>query len=87
MTPGKIPGATVNLAKPKDWKDSDGECGDLWVAVDRAGPQGDQTTMRSAWHPNEEEKAAIAAGAPVVLWVWGTGHPPVAVTVGEVPKT
>jgi hypothetical protein len=86
VTPGKIRGAVLNLTKPQDWKDSDGECGDLWVAVDHAGPNGDQTTMRSAWYPTEEEKAAIAAGAPVVLWVWGSSHPPVALSTGEVPE-
>lgn len=38
----------------------------------------------SAWEPTPDEIALIAAGAPIYLWVWGTGHPPVMLTVGEV---
>lgn len=37
----------------------------------------------SFWQPTEEEKAAIARGEPVCLWVMGTTHPPVAVEVGS----
>lgn len=33
--------------------------------------------MISCWQPTEEERAAIAAGAPVYLHVLGAGHPPV----------
>lgn len=30
----------------------------------------------SRWEPSQEERAAIAAGGPVWLWVVGTTHPP-----------
>lgn len=80
MKPGKIDGANFNLSKPQDWQDKLGDCGDLWVRVDN-----ERQTMTSAWYPTEEEKAAIARGAPIVLSVWGAGHPPVALTTGDVP--
>ncbi len=31
----------------------------------------------SKWEPSPEERAAIAAGGPVWLYVFGRGHPPV----------
>jgi len=42
--------------------------------------------MQSVWEPTPEEIAAIVAGAPVMLTVLGTGHPPVMVGVGELPE-
>lgn len=41
--------------------------------------------METAWLPTPDEVARIIAGAPVVLRVLGTSHPPVMVDVGEVP--
>lgn len=38
--------------------------------------------MLSAWLPSEEERAAIASGAPVILQVIGTSHPPVMLSTG-----
>lgn len=47
---------------------------------------GDETpAMETAWLPTSEEIAAIADGAPVILRVLGTTHPPVMVSVGCVP--
>lgn len=75
MTPGRIDGATRALGAPDGWDESkDGPCDVLHVR-DRGG------VMESAWYPSEEEKAAIAAGRPVILTVWGSGHPPVSVNV------
>lgn len=42
-------------------------------------------SMVTAWIPTPEEIAAIVAGAPVHLRILGTAHPPVLVSVGEVP--
>lgn len=36
----------------------------------------------SFWLPTPEEVAALAAGAPVQLWVVGQTMPPVALSVG-----
>lgn len=41
--------------------------------------------METAWLPTPAEIAAIAAGAPVILRVLGTAHPPVMLDVGEIP--
>lgn len=42
--------------------------------------------MQTVWEPTPDEIAAIVAGAPVVLTVLGTAHPPVMVGVGEPPE-
>jgi len=42
--------------------------------------------METAWMPDPAELERIAAGAPVVLRILGTAHPPVLVEVGEVPE-
>lgn len=41
--------------------------------------------METAWLPTPDEIAAIAAGAPIILRVVGSGHPPVMIYTGEVP--
>lgn len=72
-------GTAVKLGAPADWNPAkDGECDPLVVYAGGG-------TMISAWYPTDEEKAAIAAGAPVLLTVWGRGHPPVSVNAGPVP--
>lgn len=42
--------------------------------------------MVSAWEPTPAELAALNAGQPIYLWIWGTGHPPVMLTVDEAEK-
>lgn len=42
--------------------------------------------METAWLPTPDEIAAIAAGAPIILRVVGSGHPPVMIYTGEVPS-
>lgn len=42
--------------------------------------------METAWLPTPDEIAAIVAGAPIILRVLGTSHPPVMIYVGEVPS-
>ncbi|MCV9960790.1 hypothetical protein OIU34_02660 [Pararhizobium sp. BT-229] len=42
--------------------------------------------METAWLPTSEDIAALAAGAPLILRVLGTAHPPVMIYVGEAPK-
>lgn len=44
-------------------------------------------SMVTAWEPTPDELALLNAGAPVLLRVLGTGHPPVMLTVGEAPST
>ena len=42
--------------------------------------------MVTAWEPTPDELARLNAGAPVLLRVIGTGHPPVSVDVGPSPQ-
>lgn len=82
MLIGRIHGATRYLGKPPDWDDSKGvHCGSLAI-LDMEAANGDNV-MVSAWLPTPDEVARIVAGKPVHLHVWGIGHPPVALTVGE----
>lgn len=41
--------------------------------------------METAWFPHPAEIAAIVRGAPIILRIVGTAHPPVMLDVGEVP--
>jgi len=41
--------------------------------------------METAWFPTPRELAALQAGAPVILRIIGTAHPPVMLDVGDVP--
>ena len=41
--------------------------------------------MITAWEPTPGELEKLKQGAPVLLTVLGTGHPPVKLEVGEVP--
>lgn len=45
----------------------------------------DTPAMETAWLPTPEEISAIVAGAPVILRVLGSAHPPVMVYVGNAP--
>lgn len=82
MQIGRIEGCTRVLGK------SQGYLGlplrDIVINSTVTGP--DTPAMETAWFPTPKEIEAIAAGAPVILCVVGSAHPPVMVTVGELPK-
>lgn len=85
MLVGRIPNATRVLGAPPDWdEERHGWCGGLAIK-DQPG-EGGVNHMISAWEPTPEEMARLAKGAPVLLWVVGTVHPPVMVTVGREPE-
>lgn len=48
------------------------------------GPQ--TPAMQTAWMPTPDELAALNAGAPIILTIIGTAHPPVMLATGEVPE-
>lgn len=48
-----------------------------------SGPE--TPAMETAWLPTPKEIEAITAGAPIILTIIGTGHPPVMLSVGDVP--
>ncbi len=81
MNPTKIPGANRDFGAPIGWdSDKAGECSTLPV-------RDDGSILHSAWLPNTEERAALAAGKPVILMIWGRSHPVVAVSVEAVLPT
>jgi len=83
MTPGNIKNATRALGKPEGWDDAkNGECHVLYVREVMGGPP----MMQSAWYPSPEELERIARGEPIILTVWGRGHPPVSLDVYEGEK-
>lgn len=41
--------------------------------------------MVSAWEPTPDEIAKIVAGAPILVCLLGSAHPPVMLDVGEPP--
>lgn len=81
MLPIPLTDKTRSMAKPADWDESKGECLtlDIHDAVDEQG----SPFMLSAWtlQPGELEK--LAAGAPLWLRIYGTGHPVVSLFVGD----
>lgn len=80
MNPVKIHGFTRELGKPADWDESkNGPCDTL--AVIDTKDHNNNPCMVSAWKPTPEELEALNRGMPVLLWVYGAGHPPVAVGV------
>ena len=82
MQTGRIDGETRNLGAPKDRdKDKNGRC--LGLPIRDENIDG-LPAMKSAWFPLPDELERLNAGAPVYLTVVGTGHPPVALTVGQI---
>lgn len=57
---------------------------DIVLSCSVGGP--DTSAMETAWLPTTDEIAAIIAGAPIILRVIGTAHPPVMLTVGDPPQ-
>ena len=84
MTPLRIAGHTRYLGAPRGWEpETDGPCGHLAI-------RDEDTTagraMASAWEPTPDELERLKAGAPIILHVVGSVHPPVDVRVGAVPE-
>lgn len=78
MNPLPIKPCTRRMASPQGMED---ECGTLQISDSHDPIWGNM--MQSAWMPTDEERAALAAGAPVILSIVGKVHPVVAVFVGE----
>lgn len=76
----RIEGFTREPGKPVDWPDEAGKVAGL--------PIRDVTVdgipwMISAWEPTEAELKMLQEGHTIKLWIQGTGHPVVAMSVGE----
>lgn len=78
----RINNATRELGRPTDWNpDNDPPCRVLPIR-DVITPEG--PFMISAWEFTPDEVAALQRGETLKLWIRGTGHPVIAMTVGEV---
>lgn len=78
MLIARIDGATRELGKPKNWPEGQ-EC--LTLPIKDIELEDGSDVMASAWQPDSQELERLVQGGHVILWVWGTGHPPVAMTV------
>lgn len=81
MLPKRIDGFTRVFNAPQDWnQERDGMCGVLPI---RDTMCSDGRYMVSNWEPTPAELAALNAGAGVQLWIRGSVHPVVSLTVSE----
>lgn len=76
----RIEGCTRVLGAPKDWNHDDIRCVGLPI---RDVPTDEGNVMISAWEPTPEEIEALQRGESIKLWVFGTGHPAVYITVDD----
>lgn len=82
MHPITIDRNTRALGAPEGWDpERDGHCGILVIRDEQLSGGGN--VMYSAWDLTLEERNQIANGAPIILRVAGTGHPPVMLMVGD----
>lgn len=79
----RIEGATRNLGAPPDWDGDISKCNVLPI-LDVTTEHG--AFMVSCWEPTPAEVAAINAGESIKLWISGTAHPVVALTVGDIDE-
>lgn len=82
MVIGRIQGWTRELGKGQGYIGL--SLRDVVISCTVGGPG--TPAMETAWLPTPDEIAAIIAGAPIILRVIGTAHPPVMLTVGEPPQ-
>lgn len=78
MIPTKISPCIRELGRPAGTLEED--CSSLQIS-DVQDPIWGNLQL-SAWQPSDEERAAIANGAPVILSVVGRSHPVVSLFVG-----
>ena len=72
----KHPTNNMELKPPEDWDHTELPCETLHVTLLR-----DPAVICSFWRPDAEELAALQAGYPLVLMVYGPAHPVVAMGV------
>lgn len=82
MQIGRIQGATRELGKQQGYIGL--PVRDIVIDTKVDGPA--TPAMETAWLPDPEEIAKIAAGAPIILRVLGNIHPPVNMYVGDPPE-
>lgn len=90
MRPVKTDSSNVRLIHPEEeGKPDDQRQGDLFAErmflVDPE-TQDQRPGFESVWIPTDGERKALANGAPITLRLWGSGHPPVNMLVGDPPE-
>lgn len=53
------------------------------LPAERTTDEAGRRLIISTWQPDDAERAAIMAGSPIELIVWGDAQPPVAVAVAD----
>lgn len=95
MEIGRIQGATRVLGKSQGYyglpvKDEAKNLGDLPHMLHYTGSNqvdGDNVpTMQTVWFPSPDELARLQQGAGIHVSLVGIAHPPISVTVGEMPE-
>lgn len=82
MELGRIEGATRVIGKSQGYISL--PLRDVLTNCTVNGP--DTPAMETAWFPTPAELAAINAGAPIILRILGTAHPPVYIDTGNPPS-
>lgn len=82
MQIGRIQGWTRELGKGQGYIGL--PLRDVVITCSVGGP--DTPAMETAWLPTPDEIVAIIAGAPIILRVIATAHPPVMLMVGDPPQ-
>ena len=75
-----INGHTRILGAPADWDQSKGECVGLPI-IDTPTEHG--PCMISEWQPEQDDLKLLNMGMPLHLWIYGTSHPVVSISVGQ----
>lgn len=84
MRPVRIEGTARPLGAPKNWRDSSGHCGELFIRDENISGV---HFMRSAWEPDSDEIGWLLAGAKIQLGISAPQHPVVQVGIGPCPET
>lgn len=82
METKRIDGATRTFGAPHDWDEkTHGKCYGLPVrdVLVEGSP-----VMISAWEPSPQELEMLLRGETIKLWIYGTVHPVVSLSVGPV---
>lgn len=77
LSPSEVGGGSPLVLMPPSGMESN--CEPLYV-VSQVYADGTNCLL-SRWAPSPEEREAIAKGADVLLYIFGTAHPPVAVSI------
>lgn len=80
MEINNINGHTRILGAPSNWDQSKGECVGLPI-MDQDTENG--SCMISEWQPEAADLKLLNMGMPIHLWVYGTTHPVVSISVGQ----